>query len=62
MVQLAQFGLQLFLGHGGGMGGWRGRWLGLTVVRRQSRGPLSDIGRVAMQLEDQQLVIEDVGC
>jgi hypothetical protein len=51
MVQLAQFGLQLFLGHGGGMGGWRGRWFSLTV-RRQSRGPLSDIERVAMQLKD----------
>ena len=50
MVQLAQFGLQLFLGHSGGME-WRRRSLGL-VVRRQGHGALGLVGRVAIQLED----------
>lgn len=61
MVQLAQFGLQLFLGHSGGME-WRRRSLGL-VVRRQGHGALSSLGRVAMQVEDcWSVVIEDIEC
>jgi hypothetical protein len=61
MVQLAQFGLQLFLGHGGGMG-WRRCLLGL-VVQRQSHGALGDIKRVAIQLENWWLVVvEKVEC
>jgi len=50
MVQFAQFGLQLFLGHGGGME-WRRTSLGL-VVRRQGHGALGDVGCVAIQWED----------
>lgn len=61
MVQLAQFGLQLFLGHSGGME-WRRRSLDL-VVRRQGHGALGSLGRVAIQWEDRwPVVIEDVEC
>ncbi|KAH0356915.1 hypothetical protein KCU81_g704, partial [Aureobasidium melanogenum] len=47
VVQLAQFGLQLFLGHGGGMG-----WSQLLdlLERRQVARILGDAGGVAMHL------------
>lgn len=59
MVQLAQFGLQLFLGHGGGMG-W-GLSLALDVGR-QLLSALADCEYLGTQVEACPILVEDVVC